>query len=262
MECVMCKKAVNIFSPRLADGRICKNCRAFIPAGIRLRSTESFYVKDIYEKNKEKAAKFDATANLGSLYLDSVHNLFCISRGQKNGNPTEYGNIFHVLELTGIGLVCTNVENTALKSGQSGANVRDNIVCDVKLTIKTNEVQADYIVKSKVRCSFTYNGNKIEWNEPGEIQVFRKMFLQMFDNICGELTQKIEQMKELQDQIPTDEKWARGILYLSSKDELTAEMLKKSRNRLIKVFHPDNGFEDSSYSEMVNQAYKILSEKI
>ena len=258
MKCAMCKKNAGIFASRLADGYICKECKRFLPYGLHFKSMESFYIRDMYEKNKEKAEHFDATSNLGDLYLDSIHNMFCISKKQINGNPTNFGNIFHILELTGIGLVCSNVRNTALTGGAT----RDNIICDIKFIVKTKEVSADYIIKQSVRCSFSYNGNKIEWNEPGEIEVFRKLLAQMLDNICGELTNKVEEMRSLKDKLPDSEKWARGILYLPEKEPLTQEELKKSRNRLIKLFHPDNGFDDSSYSELINRAYKILNDKL
>lgn len=255
MICVLCGKKTSVFSHRLADGHICKKCYSVLPTGFPLRTTDSYEIRELYEENLEKANRFDATSNLGSLYLDSVHNLFCISDGQKNGQPTRFGHIFHIMDLTGIGLVCTNVRNTAAR----GYDCRDNVICDIKFIVKTKKISADYIIKSNIRCSFKYNGNKIEWDEPGELMVYRKMFEQMLDNVCGELTRKLKDMQALIDKMPTDEKWARGILYLPSREELSAEEIKSARNRLIKIFHPDTGISDATYSEKINQAYRILN---
>ena len=50
---------------------------------------------------------------------------------------------------------------------------------------------------------------------------------------------------------------------LDGRDDLTLEEVKKQRNRLIRMYHPDTGSaEDTQYAQKINNAYEVLKKSL
>lgn len=257
--CIVCNGKTNIFSEKTADGRICRKCRAYIPASVQLRYADAEYLKDLYKANKGKQKRFDCTAAYGNLFIDSLHGTFCISRTSKNGKPLEFGNIHSVTELTEIALYCTDVQNIGVKSNK--------IVCSVKMRMKTNETIEEYLICKNEPCSCKRSKTNIgmlEWNEPDRLVMFRNMFNQMIENVRYGLLKKlndIQQAKKAINDYEYNKEWAKGILFLDDKD-CSIETIKRHRNILIRQFHPDVSPEyGAEFAEKINKAFDIMSKK-
>ncbi len=247
---------------KIRDGYICRNCKRYIPYGTALNFADKDYLEKVYKEKYEKAKMFNTTSMLGDLYLDSGHRLFLVSARQKKGEPLDFGDIYHINELKGLGLTCCNLKNI-------GSQNRDNIICDIKLLLETHYSSHEYIVVKNKNCSFSYEGNNIKWNEPGEMQVVEHMLFQMAEDETFSIRKQLAEMNNAKEQVNNEilsesqksEQWARGILFISEEESLTKSLIKSKRNALLKIFHPDNGYKDTKETELVYKAYETL-EKI
>lgn len=256
-KCVLCGKKTGIFAKKVSDGNLCGECLAYMPKSLRLSSANTEYIKGIYNRNARKKKCFCSTASYGSLFIDSVHNMFCVSRKRSGNEPLEFGEIYYVSELREAGLYCTDARNIGTNSNR--------VVCNVKIKIKTDEVCREFLVASNERCTFRYVGNsQIEWNEPSKLSVFRSMFNQMIDNEVFGLWKKLESIQKMKAAISDAEKseqWAKGVFFFRESEDVPQDALKKRRNALVKVFHPDLGqeFADNEITAQINEAYKMLT---
>lgn len=254
-QCVICGEKVSFLSHKIYNGHICRKCRAFIPKNIQLKACDTDYLFKLYEKSKEKSKLFDYTASYGSLFIDSTHGMLCVSRGGKGGEPVDYGDIFTVEELENIAIYCTDVRNIGTKSNK--------IVCNVKLRVKTADINTEYLVYQNESCKFTYGkGSTLDVREPEKLTMFRNMIHQMIENVYYNAVHKLEEIRRLK-KVATDaekeKEWARGVLLLDNV-ECSLEEIKKHQRVLIRAFHPDTHPElDSEYAQKINKAYEILT---
>lgn len=254
-KCVICNEKAGFFSKRITDGCICSKCIAYIPERVKLRYADTEYLTGIYNTNKEKQKKFNWTASYGSLFIDSTHGMFCISKKIKKDNPMEFGDIYFITDLLEIALYCTDVRNIGTKTNK--------IVCNVKMRAKTNESSNEYSIRQNERCSFTHIGNgSLECNEPEKFIMFRNMFNQMIDNVRFNLLNKLDDIQRMKKNINAFEdnrEWAKGVLFLDDKN-YSLETIKRHRNILIRQFHPDISSDyGTEFAEKINKAYDILT---
>ena len=252
-QCAVCGKETRR-AFHVCGGYICPECRKYIPEKVDVRHSDTDYLKELYEKRKAVADAFEATAYIGGLYLDNVHCMICYSRNGWNGKPLSLGDVYKITELKEISLHLANVKNV-------GSRI-PRIFCDIKLKIKTADIDTDYLIAKGKRCRVQEieNGN-ISFSEPADVAVIREMLRQMFDDVFTGLERKLEDIlkyKELAESLK-DTRWAKGILFLADK-EYTAEEIKTQYRKLCKMFHPDlNPDLPDDYMQMLNKAYDILA---
>lgn len=254
--CVLCGNKTGLFAKKSYNGRLCNDCLSLIPSNIQLSSADADYLKTVVEKTVKKKKKFDCTAFYGSLFLDGVHNMFCISKRQQNGQPLRFGDTYCVTELKEVGLYCTNVRNIGARYPK--------IICDVKIKVTTEDKFAEYLIIGGEKCTFETIEGGVEWQEPAKLSMFRSLFNQMIENEVFSAYRKLEAIKEMEreaSEIKRSERWARGIFFFREDDEITDEVLKKRRNMLVKLFHPDIGSASANDVIMtqINEAYQSLS---
>lgn len=257
--CVLCGNKAGLFPKRSYSGCLCKDCLSLIPRGTQLSSADADFLKTIIEKTAERKKKFECTAFYGTLFIDGIHNMFCISKRRRNGEPLCFGDTYYITELKEIGLFCTNVRNV-------GSRI-PKIICDVKIRVKTDDAFFESVVVSSETCSFKRAEDGIEWYEPAKLSMFRSLFNQMIENEVFEAWQKLEAIRKMTEELsktPRSESWARGVFFFNEKEEITNEALKKRRNMLVRLFHPDLGSETASDEVMsqINEAFQKLSKKI
>lgn len=257
-ECILCKKKANLFAKKISDGLVCADCQRFISPNTAFSAENRDHLEKVIEKNKKLSEIFDYTTNYGNLYLDAIHSMFCVSRKEdKQGEPTEFGEIYYIEDLKSVGLFCANVKNI-------GSNGRDRIVCDVKFKYTTKDVSREYIIAKKQACSYEYrSGSQLEWNEPGDFQVFRNTFdtiLKGVYDVWIKRLENLEEMKEIAGKGEHNLSWAKGVLFISPDDEVSQADIKERRNKLVKIFHPDmTKTGDAAIALQINEAYKMLS---
>lgn len=221
-----------------------------------LRAASKDYLTGLYKINQRKREYFTCTASYGNLYIDSVHGMFCISRRSKNSMPMDFGDLYAIEELTEAALYCTNIRNIGTRYNQ--------IVCDVKMRIRTKAGCVEYLIRSKEHCTYRrsmHDSRVLECDEPATLVMFRRIFNQMIENVRSGILRKLEEIQQAKAAIRELDKkteWAKGVLMLD--DDYTLEAAKRNRNILIKTFHPDVfGEKGTAFAEKINRAYNIIA---
>ena len=257
MACIICGNKAGLLDKSALRGKVCKKCCAYIPDTC-LKTSETEYLKEIYQKNKEKADIFECTASYGHLYIDQTHNMLCVSEKGSRDGPAEFSVVLYIRELEEIGLYLCDAKNT----GQNSNRITGNI----KLMLKTKELHKEFVIARNKDCPFKVNGNKISYDEPREVSMFRSMLNQMIENESLAMIKKLERLHMLEQELKRfdeDENWAKGVLFIDKNQEIDADMLKARRNKLIRQYHPDFNKEsaDTDTAAQINKAYKILGGK-
>jgi hypothetical protein len=257
-ECCVCGKKAGIFSAVSLNGRVCKECLSYLPKGLNIRAAEKEYLNDIISENRRLAEIFEGTSHYGCLYIDQTHGLICISDKGKQETPLSFGNIFGLKDIKEMGLFLCDVRN-------AGQNT-NRILGNVKFRIKTDTIHTEFVIAKGKECPFKIKGDKVEYEEPRELTVFRVLINQMIENECLALIKKLEKLHELDSELKKHDertKWAKGVLFLGRDEQADLPTVKARRNFLIRKFHPDYN-EDTEYNEEIsaylNEAYEILKE--
>ena len=257
-ECIICGDKTNMFDKSALSGKICRKCLSYIPEYISLKACETDYLKTIYARNKEKADRFECTSSYGTVYIDQIHNMICVSDKGTKDNPKNFSVIADVTEIEEIGLYLSDVKNIGKNSIQINANV--------KITLKTKEMHKEFIVAHNKTCPYKAQDGRISYEEPREVTMLRTMLNQMIENEGLAMIKKLKRLQELKkqtDKFDESKQWARGVLFLESNKETDDETLKTQRNKLVRIFHPDFNKEsaDNDITAQINEAYKILGGK-
>jgi hypothetical protein len=248
--CILCGKETK-FGKKSCDGYICKDCRKYVPQGLDLSGAELAFLKPIYEENKRKAKDFETTSKYGMLYLDGVHNLFCLSKGGKS--PNEFHTIYHISELTKASLFISDIRNIGTSSNR--------VVCNTKIAFQTEKSSTECILVQNETCPFTVKGDHLECHEPPTLSAVRCLFNQMIENEYYGAEKKLKRLWEIREELRTldGEEWARGIFFFEKDEKITKDELRQRRKELMKIYHPDNGMENGEeFSARINRAYQIL----
>lgn len=176
-----------MFDRKTADGYICTDCFSYIPTVINYKDCSQIRLDRMIEKNKEYRKRFTTTTSFGSLFLDNVHKMFCISRKHKNDEPQELCNIFPASEIKEIGFYCKDPRNIG-----TNTNI---VVCDIEFYLKTDEAIIKEVVSKNERCAFKRVGDKLEWEEPGIVIMVRAIMDQMLRDELNHLVEKLDRLQ-------------------------------------------------------------------
>jgi hypothetical protein len=239
---------------KIENGVICKDCAAKVPSVIRGKLTNYYDLElrtliDKVRLSQERNDKFAATASYGKLHIDEVHGLFAISnKVTSDGRLSDPSSVFHCLDLTEVGLYCTD------PAAQQG-----KVTCNVEFSCSMEKLNIAFKAKIKTGASCDSKkeaGNQLSWVEPGDLSLFRNMFNQMIVTEAEKVRMNYSQRFETQATIDL----FRAETLFMLEGEYTEEDVKAMRNRLVKVFHPDVSNADVRYIQIINDAYKTLIE--
>lgn len=166
--CVNCKENA-LLGKSIADGVLCKACYNKIPKLIRpyIKGYSSYDIASVLS-NTEKNKEFSPTATYGKLQIDDLHGMFAVeTKGELS--------IFNCLDLEEIGLYCTS----------PSVDRNNSVYCNVEFSCKLahSNIQFKTEVKTHVNCrSHKTDSSHLEWTEPGDLSMFRNMFMQAFEN--------------------------------------------------------------------------------
>jgi hypothetical protein len=120
-------------------------------------------------------------------------------------------------------------------------------ITPLRLPIKT-------IIKKHVHCATKREDSKhLSWEEPGDM----KMFITMFNTMLSETWQKLNKMLCGQTIHEMEVEKARNLFML--RENYTIEELKKARNMMAKVFHPDVAeFDTTEAAKIINHSFRLL----
>lgn len=254
MKCEICEKDIPIKDiitlsvGKLQSGVICKECRKHFPSVLCLSDYEPHMVRSIVEYEKEKAANFDCTARLGNLYLDEMNLKFAYSISGKE-TPKEKCNVFAVQD----------IEELVLSLSEPVV-IKEKVYCDILLTvyIKSPYIRFCRPIKKKVMCSCKRQDEKtIKFEEPKELYIIRCLFNQMIANSVSEMKKLLYLQGKYREQLADSNLKRAEILFMLDED-YTYDDVKRSRNLLMKAFHPDVSEFDDKYAKKINDAFNIL----
>jgi hypothetical protein len=206
-------------------------------------------LKIAMKKTEENMKTFCATSSYGKLHIDETSGLFAISKDlNKDGKPKRGNNVFSIYDIEDIGLCC--------KSPRTNHSL---IIVDVefRFTLSNPYFHCSKIIKQGARCkSKRIDSQYVEWEEPGEMVMFRTLFNNMLSRafervnsiLCGKTVHAFELEK------------ARAIFMLP--EDYTVDDLKKARRLMLKVYHPDSGDDVTRESQMINKAYDLLKAEL
>lgn len=253
--CVLCNEKAGMFSARTLDGRLCKKCKAYVPASVRLQEADKEYLASVVEKNKKHSEQFSSTASYGRLFIDSLHNMVCVSKASIKGEPLNFGEVYTLDELDNISIYCTNVRDV-------GTAHISRIVCDIGLSLAVDGIAHQYIIVRNERCKFTrVDSENLSVQEPEKLTMFRNIMLQMFEDALYGLAKHLAQIQATKKEIASQPKegveWAKGVLFLD-KEENSIDAIKKRYREMMMIFHPDRSDLANLYAQKLNKAYDIL----
>ena len=253
MPCLICGEPVSAFSgTKLKNGKLCKSCASKLPSLMLQKSPyiQEYTLKQAMSCVEKNMEKFSATASFGKLHIDSMSGLFAISdRLDYDCKPKSGNNVFSIYNISKVGLYC--------KSPRVDHN---NVLVDIEFSCS---LEAPYMsfsipIKKNVRChTKRVDAQHVEWEEPGDLAMFRTLFNQMLscafekvnEILCGKTVHEFEVEK------------ARAIFMLP--EDYTADDLKKARRLMMKVYHPDKAGEDvTREAQIINDAHDLLKAEL
>lgn len=254
MYCVVCgneiplKDIISFSFVKLNHNAVCKECKKSLPTVLDYKNSTDDFIKEVVKYEQESSKIFECTSHFGSLYLDEMNGKIAYS---KNGRkePKEKCNIFDVKDIENITLTMTDPVVDKKK-----------IFCDILLNVhlKSPSIHFCKPIKKRAECEYKrISDTKVKCSEPKELTIARNLFMQMVENNVSRLQKLLYIQNEIQEQAKTCSLRQAEALFMLDKG-YTLEDVKRSRNILIKAFHPDVSGLDGSYAEKINNAFEVL----
>lgn len=260
MHCSICNKNIGLLaSGRCRDGRICKDCWNSIPDAFLLPEDDvsSFSSAEIQElinyKKKEELLrpKFICTSSYGDFHLDSHHGLLYIGKSTELNNGllnSSYGTVFDLRYLKSVSMSMDTIKITETQ-----------VDVFVKGSITSSILSRDLInIPLREDTAFSIlDGDHVKFYLPYGASIMLNEIIRTNHALIDALIyeEKIGTMEGSFSNI-SDINRAK-CLYMVHGD-YTEQEIKKTRNKLVKAFHPDEGEEDSSKAEEIISCYDLL----
>ena len=251
-RCSLCHKELSGFAGmRIKDGLICKECKAQLPVSItQPQLYDSRTLQSIINMVQDATLRqFEATASYGNLHVDELHGLFAISdKLDSNSYPVNTNDIFNVLMLQDIALYCTN----------PAVSSKNRVVCDVEFqcTFATPPFHIKLSVKKKIPCrQIPVDQTHVNWDEPGDLLMFKSIFNQMIKTAREKYTEQYQQQLLK----PGDIARFKAETLFMLPDGYTMKDIDQQWNTLSAAFRADIG-RNHECLHVINEAYHVLRE--
>lgn len=248
--CLICKNSFPKFSGKIIlDGYICHECYKKLPYVLHRNVSDYSDVTLSYVLDycKELISHFEETAHYGEMLIDEFNGFFAF---KKKDNVS----VFDIIDVEEIELYCVNPV----------ANKYNNVTCDVEISclLSHPNIKIRHIIKKNISCkSKNIGNNKMEWEEPGDLSMFRSMIDQMY---ITKIRKHSSNYKDYLKTYKSIELLKAKALFMIEEESYDADYLKRQRNILIKNFHPDeskfSNEESTRYTQIINNAYHLLME--
>lgn len=266
IHCAACGKKTNLVTRfRLQDGSyLCGECGAKIPLFAQSSLLKS-YTLDTYHRfldyiqysDRYLRHEFAETHHYYDFHVDSEHKLFYI--GRKVESNTVF---FHFRNVQNFDLVFDGKE---LKEGVIGHKVTGRILAELEMDVPYFHYEAILDKNASVKAEKALFGSKVRYGSPKGMDEFLDTFLLLWK-------EAILEEYDAEDYIHYDDlssgegkvsalQEALAVFMFDDLSEVTAESLKRQRNRLMKVFHSDvSGADTTRYAQRINEAYECLTQ--
>lgn len=254
MECSCCNKAsTKIFMNKIKNGYICNGCLDKLPYIFedKIIKYTSDEIKSIISSCEKASAlsmhTFFTTAAYGCLHLDSLHGLISIGEISDYVNDAIEDNkvfVFPIKSLINISFD-VNVKKASEEEikGNVTASLETKDFCIRNIPINKNVYIRSCIVEE----------GTVTFSLPPEVQLIRSEIIEIANQneiLHSDANQSNAILR------------AKGLFMVD--DNYTISDLKKQRNRLMKVFHPDSDQTDGAEerTKTIAEAYKLLEKNI
>ena len=257
-SCIICGHRAGFAPFKTMSGPLCKDCVSHIPQSAKkgIKASSASTIRSIirYDKKNNPVFKkiFEETSSYGTLRLDERHGLFalCEETDEYGKIITECHDIFSALYL----------KDFAFSMQDKEAN---ESYVKVSISFTAELTEPSIILKSMIRQATCYakrvDDSHIMYSEPSNLTLFRSVMTQMIRSAYEKYD--YEARKDLITPHAMELLKARSLFLLEP--DYTEKELKKQRNRLIKVFHPDSGEKDvQKYAVKVNEYYRLLKQEL
>lgn len=263
MNCCICNKNINVFNSKsIKNEHICKDCYNHLPLSIKkhIINFMSYELTTFIDFDKtyhnKLISKFKKTSSYGDVYLDEHNGFIAFSKKINNDDslPDMCHDIYNVLEIEDIDLA---MKNPIAKN--------NNIYADIELYCKIHNpnITITKIIKRHEKCQTIKNKNGYEYNIPPILDMFINIINRARNTAIQKESIKINEF--FMDEDKKNYELAKATFMIDDNDTFDLNILKTQRNKLLKIYHPDECLDDENsikYTQKINNAYKILKQKI
>ena len=261
MNCCICNKDINILNSKKIENNdhICMECYNHLPIIIKenISNLMAYEISSYIDYDKVYhdllIKTFTKTASFGEVILDEHNGLIAFCKNMKSDKlPDTCHDIYKVLDIEDFDLA---MKNPSIYHG--------GVIADIEMSIKfhTPDIKICKIVKHHEKCEATRTSTGYDYNIPPILSLFVGIV-----NNAREIAYKRECINlndffDLKDK--KDYELAKATLMLD--DYYDMDDLKLQRNKLLKIYHPDENIDETiclKYSQKINEAYKILRKKL
>ena len=271
--CARCKSKALMVN-KLGDSTVlCHKCFAEIPSYMQDQAqgewTRAKYQKFVEQKGINALYGYHFTETLDTLRLDCKDGALMISRAHD-------GVIYRLAAITELEFSISNVtiQKRFIKTmvyGNISVNIR---LCDPAFYFSV-------VVASNAKLDYTIENGTYVYNLPrtykiflGRLNMARNKQIQLLEakkphvnpvhkEKCVHCEHTEQAPPPPEQKTPHQKEIEKALCLFMIDDEtvLTADILRKQRNMLLKAFHPDEGAESNEqYAKKINAAYSVLSE--
>lgn len=259
-NCNYCNKQLGLFNRhQLIDGNcLCNNCISMIPSQLRkfALSTWNFDTfknqLSYFEKLPELRDIFQETHKYGMIHLDSIHGLFWLENGFVF---LENALIFDLKYVKDFDFTFVGMQ---LKEGIFSDKVKGEVYFTINSYLP---FYSDNISVGEDKASATVSGvfnKQVYYDLPEKVKRFSdtlQMSLALSQNDTdNSSSSSIPDDKELEN--------AMSLFMIDDVSEITSQLLRDQRNKLLKTYHSDNGEMNEKYAQKINTAYDLLHKHI
>lgn len=244
MVCKLCNNSINIINRhQIENGYICHKCFKLYPSFIKVNTysdTKLILLSQYFKDNKKK--KYITTASYGVLGIDEINGVFQISE-----NGIDYR--FDCLDMEDGHILCTNPK----------ADKYNHVFCDVEFYYVSSMIEFKILIKKNIKCKCTnINNNQIKWEEPGDMIMFKSMFLNMLQTSEKKYAERYE--KAIITKHDIDMLKAKA-LYMVNDGDYTISEINETKRNLLKIYHPDEESGDLEKAKTILFYYELLKKE-
>ena len=244
----------------------CAECGTKIPLYAQSTFLKS-YTLDTYHSfldyiqysNQYLRPEFAETHRYYDFHVDAEHKLFYI--GRKVERDTVF---FHFRNVQNFDLVFDGKE---LKEGMIGSKVTGRILAELEMDVPYFCYEEILDKNASAKAEKALFGSKVRYGSPKGMDEFLETFLLLWKEAI--LEEYDAEEYDHYDDAPSGEgkvsalQEAMAVFMFDDLSEVTAESLKRQRNRLMKVFHSDvSGADTTRYAQRINEAYACLKQHL
>lgn len=276
--CAICgQKAGVLTRHRLCDDTVlCFDCAYEIPSYVKPFLPDHYNLDDVkrlkkYLKHcKERLSReFIETASFGALRIDEEHGWVHIDEGDM---ATELFVEFKDIQWFNMDFTAKHV-----KEGLFDNKVFGHV--DLELSVSNPYFEFDGPITGRVKAqseTITFsrsNYRHTTYSNPKELDIFVARFeaaMERFGNHSEHEQYQQQEEREYQESTYSQTNMgelqkARALFMFDDNESYTLDELKKRRNRLIRMYHPDISSDsdaDTRFAQKINDAYEILKKSL